>query len=81
MNSNAWVVDVLADGEQVYDSGVVLGYDNAEALYNRVVGQVLTEQGGEDSQLGDRTVRLINNGNLKAESTCYSGVVLDSFHL
>lgn len=74
MFGSAYVLDVISDGEQIFDSGIIPTREIADVAYTVVVKEH-KDRLTDDSE---RTVRLIRDGEILAESTIRGGAVLDS---
>ena len=78
MFETTYVVDVLVDGEQVADSGIVTREDSAHATFETHSHILATSVDYRDDQ--ERTVRLICNGDVIREKTIRNGEILDELN-
>ena len=67
------VIDVLNDGTQEFDSGV-LNHDKAETTWHQVSRSLKAEERFRDGQ--ERTLRWIDNGEIHREITFRNGEAL-----
>lgn len=74
----AYVVDIISDGEQVFDSGIISRADALTTYGERVANTLAASQ--EAGATGrEYTVRMIRNGDILAEATACDGDILASY--